>query len=37
MISTAHGHARGHAPQLENLEKMCNLVGIGVYFDQILH
>ena len=30
-------HARGHAPQQENLEKMCNLVRLGVYFDQILH
>ena len=31
-------HARGHAPQRENLEKMCNLVRhLGVYFDQILH
>ena len=23
-------HARGHAPQRENLEKMCNLEGLGV-------
>ena len=30
-------HARGHAPQLENLEKTCNLVRRGVYFDQILY
>ena len=37
MISTAHVHARGHAPQRENLEKMYNLVRLGVYFDQILH
>ena len=29
-------HVRGHAPQRENLEKMCNLVRLGVYFDQIL-
>ena len=29
--------ARGHAPQRENLEKVCNLVRFGVYFDQILH
>ena len=29
--------ARGHAPQRENFEKMCNLVRLGVYFDQILH
>ena len=31
MISAAH--ARGHAPQRENLEKMCNLVCL----DQSLH
>ena len=30
-------HARGHAPQQENLEKMCNLVRLSLYFDQILH
>ena len=30
-------HARGHASQRENLEIMCNLVLLGVYFDQILH
>ena len=30
-------HARGHAPQRENLEKMSSLVRLGVYFDQILH
>ena len=24
-------HARGHAPQRENLEKMCNMVSLGVY------
>ena len=29
-------HARGHAPQQENLEKMCDLVRLGIYFDQIL-
>ena len=29
-------HARGHAPHRENLEKMCNLVRLGVYFDHIL-
>ena len=29
--------ARSHAPQRENLEKMCILVRLGVYFDQILH
>ena len=28
--------ARGHAPQQENLEKMCDLVRLGIYFDQIL-
>ena len=37
MISAACTHARGHAPQRENLEKMCNLVRLGVYFAQILH
>ena len=26
-------HARGDAPQRENLEKMCNLMRLGVYFD----
>ena len=30
-------HTRGHAPQRENLEKMCNLVRLSVYFNQILH
>ena len=30
-------HAMSHAPQRENLEKMCNLMRLGVYFDQILH
>ena len=30
-------HARGHAPQRENLEKISDLVRLGVYFDQILH
>ena len=25
-------HARGHASQRENLEKICNLVRLGVYF-----
>ena len=30
-------HVRGHASQIENLEKMCNLVRLGVYFDHILH
>ena len=34
-ISCSHG--RGHAPQRENLETMCNLVRLGVQFDQILH
>ena len=30
-------HAMGHAPQRENLEKICNLVRLGVCFDRILH
>ena len=30
-------HAKGHALQGENFLKMRNLVGLGVYFDQILH
>ena len=29
-------HARGHATQRENLEKICNL-RLGEYFDQILY
>ena len=37
IIISAGEHARGYAPQLENLEKMCDLVNLGVYFDQILH
>ena len=36
-ISSTHARARGHATQPENVEKMCNLVGLGVYLDQILH
>ena len=34
---TSRTHARGHTPQRENLDKICNLVRISVYFDQILH
>ena len=34
-ISCTHG--RGHALQRENFEKMCNLVRLSVYFDQISH
>ena len=30
-------HARGHTHQRENLEKMCNLVRLGEYFDLLLH
>ena len=30
-------HARGHATLRENFEKMCNLMRLGEYFDQILY
>ena len=30
-------HARGHATLRENVEKMCNLMRLGEYFDQILY
>ena len=30
-------HASGHAPQQENIEKMCNLARLGVSFDQFVH
>ena len=30
-------HARGHATLRENFEKMCNLMRLGQYFDQILY
>ena len=33
MILAAHMLASGHAPQRENLEEMCDLVRLGVYFD----
>ena len=36
MISAAH-YARGHATLRENFEKMCNLMRLGEYFDQILY
>ena len=29
-------HARGHATLRENFEKMCNLMRLDEYFDQIL-
>ena len=37
MISAAHMLGAMLPMQRENLEKMCNLVGLGVCFDQILH
>ena len=30
-------HAKGHATLRENLEKMCNLMRLGEYSDQILY
>ena len=30
-------HAREHATLRENFEKMCNLMRLGEYFDQILY
>ena len=30
-------HAMGHATLRENFEKMCNLMRLGEYFDQILY
>ena len=30
-------HSRGHASLRENLEKMCNLMSVGEYVDQILY
>ena len=30
-------HDWGHAPQRKFFEKMCNLVRLGVYFDQTLN
>ena len=30
-------HARGHATLRENFEKMCNLMRLGEYSDQILY
>ena len=29
--------ARGHATLRENFEKMCDLMRLGEYFDQILY
>ena len=40
MISAAHmlgAYARGHATLRENFEKMCDLMRLGEYFDQILY
>ena len=37
MISAADMLGAMLPGQRENLEKMHNLVGLGVYFDQILH
>ena len=36
MISAAH-ILGGHATLRENFEKMCNLMRLGEYFDQILY
>ena len=30
-------HTREHATLRENFEKMCNLMRLGEYFDQILY
>ena len=30
-------HARGHTTPLKNFLKMCNLMRLGEYFDQILY